>query len=62
MSRVDENHEFLKWMDKFAGKKCDYQNAIIVNLNVITTALADISKSLAIIADASRSENESDIG
>ena len=52
MNRVEDNKEFLKWMDNFVGKTFDYQEAIIINMNVITSALADISKSLAIIADA----------
>ena len=51
MSRIEENENLTKWIQTFEGKQQPYQDSHIMNLNLIVSLLADISKSLAVIAD-----------
>ena len=50
MNRVEENAKVLKDMEKLNGDY-NYHGSILVFFDMMTTALLDISKSLAIIAD-----------
>jgi hypothetical protein len=53
MTRTEENKEVIKHMDDLANNKREgtYQEIVVFMLGGIATLLADISKSLAIIAD-----------
>lgn len=52
MTRVEENKQFQEWFREQIGKtNSNYEEAKCDNLGIIASALMDISKSLAIIAD-----------
>lgn len=55
MNRVEENAKVLKDMEKLNGDY-NYHGSILVFFDMMTTALLDISKSLAIIADSMTEE------
>lgn len=56
MSRKEENTELLMAIDNRFGQepKVRYEEAVNMNLSAIYWVLADISKSLAVIADKSK--------
>lgn len=58
MSRVEENNEALGRLTKYVMEKESetYEELVIANLSVVGCFLADISKSLAILADKAESE------
>lgn len=55
MNRVEENAKVLKDMEKLSGDY-DFHGSVLVFLDMMTTALLDISKSLAIVADSCDAE------
>ena len=59
MNRVEENAKVLKDMEKLNGDY-DFHGSVLVFLDMMTTALLDISKSLAIIADELQREEDDD--
>ena len=55
MKRVEENERLQEWFNSQIGKKYDStEKAKCDSIGVIASALMDISKSLAIIADNMR--------
>ena len=60
MTRLEENRIVVNEMTKRAEAKPDgtYEEIVTFQLGIIATMLADISKSLAIIADKAESEIE----
>ena len=57
MSRIEENKEILKTMgEAFEKEVATYEKMMVFQLGSIAAILADISKSLAIIADKAESE------
>lgn len=58
MTRFEENTKVIDFMTKEIESKSEgtYEGMVISQLGVIATMLADISKSLAIIADKAESE------
>lgn len=61
MSRVKENERLQEWFDGQIGKKYDStEKAKCDSIGVIASVLMDISKSLAIIADKERKDEEID--
>lgn len=58
MTRFEENKMVIKEMTERAVRKPEgtYEEMVTFQLGVIATMLADISKSLAIIADKGESE------
>lgn len=61
MSRVEENEQFQEWFKGQIGKEySSYEVAKCDTLGVIASALMDISKSLAIIADKEKKDEEID--
>lgn len=66
-SRVEANKEMIKELDKnlsdedlLKGIILDPKNALYASMPVITSFLADISKSLAVIADALQQDENCD--
>lgn len=55
MSRVEENNNTLKQMEKANGNY-NFNDGLLACQTLIITLLADISKSLAIIADSMTEE------
>lgn len=51
MSRVEENKKFLEWAESKSGFSGTYEETTLQCRNLSFSALIDISKSLAIIAD-----------
>ena len=51
MSRVEDNKKFVEWIDS-QNCQATFDESIVLNACLITSALVDISKSLAIIADS----------
>lgn len=52
MARVEENEQFQEWFRGQIGKtNSNYEEAKCDSLGIIASALMDISKSLAIMAD-----------
>lgn len=53
MSRVEENEEALERLTKYVkeNESGTYEELVVWNLSVMNGFLADISKSLAILAD-----------
>ena len=61
MSRVEENEKLQEWFNSQIGKEYDsIEKAKCDSIGVITSALMDISKSLAIIADKEQKDEEID--
>jgi len=61
MTRVEENEQFQEWFRGQIGKtNSNYEEAKCDNLGIIASALMDISKSLAIIADKEKQDEEID--
>ena len=61
MTRVEENEELQKWFLGQSEKRfVTYESATTSNLGVIASILMDISKSLAIIADKEKQDEEID--
>ena len=60
MSRVEENKELVEFMNDLAKEKPSgtFEEMTVFQLGIIATMLADISKSLAMIADIKSSELE----
>lgn len=60
MTRLEENKMIISLMREEAKHKPDgtYKEMVVFQIGVIATMLADISKSLAIIADKTESEDE----
>lgn len=58
MTRIEDNENLIKWIHERSKEQLNYNEAIIMNANVICSILADISRSLAIIADSMGGENE----
>jgi hypothetical protein len=59
MSRTEENKEILKTISgAFEKEVGTYEKMIVFQLSYIAAILADISKSLAIIADKAESEDK----
>ena len=60
MTRLEENGMIIAEMDKRAKLKPlgTYEEIVAFQLGTIATMLADISKSLAILADKAESEEE----
>ncbi len=58
MTRVEENKNVIDGMIKMSGQKPTgtYEEMVTFQLGVIATMLADISKSLAILANKAESE------
>lgn len=58
MTRLEENKMIIKGMREMAERKPEgtYEEMVVFQLGVIATMLADISQSLAIIADKGESE------
>ena len=58
MSRVEENKELVEFMTNLAKEKPSgtFEEMNVFQLGTISTMLADISKSLAMIADIKSSE------
>lgn len=58
MSRVEENRELIENMTNLAKEKPSgtFEEMTVFQLGVIATMLADISQSLAILADKAESE------
>lgn len=59
MTRLEENKMVIKGMRETAERKPEgtYEEMVVFQLGVIATMLADISQSLAIIADKGESED-----
>ena len=61
MSRVEENEKLQEWFNGQIGKKYDStEKAKCDSIGVIASALMAISKSLAIIADKEKQDEEID--
>ena len=61
MTRVEENKQFQEWFREQIGKtNSNYEEAKCDSLGIIASALMDISKSLAIIADKEKQDEEID--
>lgn len=60
MTRLEENGMVVNVMEQRANSKSSgtYEELVVFQLGVIATMLADISKSLAVIADKAESEVE----
>ena len=60
MTRLEENKIVIKEMTERAARKPEgtYEEMVVFQLGVIATMLADISKSLAIIAGNGESEDK----
>ena len=59
MKRVEENERLQEWFNSQIGKKYDStEKAKCDSIGVIASALMDISKSLAIIADKEKKDEE----
>jgi hypothetical protein len=60
MSRVEENRKYIKYLDSETKKQGDmlFQSSIVWTLCEMRGLLADISKSLAVIADKAESEGQ----
>lgn len=60
MARLEENRAVIKEMQKMLenNKTGTYMEMVTLQLTMISTTLADISKSLAILADRAESEEE----
>ena len=65
MSRVEENAEILKYLDEQLDDPDvnafilqDPKNSVITTIACISSIMIDISKSLAVIADAMGEKNE----
>ena len=60
MSRVEENEKMISALEDRFGKepKVRYEEAMNLNLGSIFWCLTDISKSLAVIADAMKEKDE----
>lgn len=58
MRRIEENQRVMDEMMKRANSKQSgtYEEMVLFQLGMIATMLADISKSLAVIADKAESE------
>lgn len=58
MSRVEENKELVKFMTNLIKEKSSgtFEEMTYVQMGTIVTMLADISQSLAILADKAESE------
>lgn len=58
MTRLEENKKVIEEMTERAERKPTgtYEEMVVFQLGAIATMLADISKSLAIIADKTKSE------
>lgn len=56
MNRVEENAKILRDMNQLNGSY-DFNSSVFIFLSMISTELADISKSLAIIADKCEGQN-----
>ena len=59
MTRLEENKMVIKEMTERAERKPrgTYEEMVAFQLGVIATMLADISKSLAVVADKAESED-----
>lgn len=61
MTRVEENEQFQEWFRGQIGKTSrNYEEAKCDSLGIIASALMDISKSLAVIADKEKQDEEID--
>lgn len=61
MTRVEENKQFQEWFREQIGKtNSNYEEAKCDNLGIIASALMDISKSLAIMADKEKQDEKID--
>lgn len=61
MSRVEENEKLQEWFNGQIGKEYDsIEKAKCDSIGVIASVLMDISKSLAIIADKEKKDEEID--
>lgn len=62
MTRLEENRAIVEGMTKIAELKPNgtYEEMVTFQLGTISTMLADISKSLAIIANKAESEGAND--
>lgn len=61
MTRAEENEKFQEWFRGQIGKtNSNYEEAKCDILGVIASALMDISKSLAIIADKEKQDEKID--
>jgi hypothetical protein len=60
MTRLEENGSVIEEMTKSAKEKSTgtYEELVTFQLGVIATMLADISRSLAILADKAESEDK----
>lgn len=59
MARVEENEKLQEWFRGQIGKtNSNYEAAKCDSLGIIASALIDISKSLAIIADKEKQDEE----
>ena len=60
MNRVQENEEIIKIFTKTAKEKPTgtFEELVAFHLGTIATMLADISKSLAILADSAKREEK----
>ena len=60
MTRLEENGSVIEEMTKRANEKQSgtYEELVTFQLGVIATMLADISRSLAILADKAESEDK----
>ena len=58
MNRQEENRIVIDFMTEKAKPEGTYEEMVIFQLGVIATMLADISKSLAIIADKAESKED----
>lgn len=57
MTRIEENEKLQEWFNDQIGKKYDsIEKAKCDSIGVIASALMDISKSLAIIADKEKED------
>lgn len=61
MTRVEENEKLQEWFRRQFNKTASsYEEAKCDSLGIIASALMDISKSLAIIADKEKQDEEID--
>lgn len=61
MTRVEENKQFQEWFRRQFNKTASsYEESKCDCLGIIASALMDISKSLAIIADKEKQDEEID--
>lgn len=58
MSRLEDNNNFVKWANDYSGTETNFNNSVILNMNILTSAFIDISKSLAIIASKMEKNHE----